>query len=84
MEETMSENHNGKSQNPNGEKLRRHYAAAFRTFQDAKSRGIPASQVIISSDIDDLMELPKLGSQNGQPSPKPPVTSPSDQESTES
>ena len=80
----MSENNNGKSQNPNGEKLRRHYAAAFRTFQDAKSRGIPASQVIISSDIDDLMELPKLGSQNGRPSPKPPVTSPSDQESTES
>ena len=80
----MSENNNGKSQNPNGEKLRRHYAAAFRTFQDAKSRGIPASQVIISWDIDDLMELPKLGSQNGRPSPKPPVTSPSDQESTES
>jgi len=84
MEETMSGNHNGKSQNPNGEKLRRHYAAAFRTFQDAKSRGIPASQVIISSDIDDLMELPKLGSQNGRPSPESSITSPSDQESTES
>ena len=80
----MSENHNGKSQDPNGEKLRRHYAAAFRTFQDAKSRGIPASQVIISSDIDEMMELPKLGSQNGRPSPESSITSPSDQESTES
>jgi len=80
----MSENHNGKSQNPNGENLRRHYAAAFRTFQDAKSRGIPASQVIISWDIDDLMELPKLGSQNGRPSVEPPVTSPGDQEPTDS
>ena len=80
----MSENNNGKSQNPNGDKLRRHYAAAFRTFQDAKSRGIPASQVIISWDIDDLMELPKLGSQNGGPAPEPPVTSPGDQEPTDS
>ncbi len=80
----MSENHNGKSQDPNGEKLRRHYAAAFRTFQEAKSRGILASQVIISWDIDDLMELPKLGSQNRRPSPESPVTSPGDQESTES
>lgn len=80
----MSENNNGKSQNPNGDKLRRHYAAAFRTFQDAKSRGIPASQVIISWDIDDLMELPKLGSQNGGSSPEPPVTSPGDQEPTDS
>ena len=80
----MSENHDGKSQNPNGEKLRRHYAAAFRTFQDAKSRGIPASQVIISSDIDEMMELPKLGRQNGRPSPESSITSPSDQESTES